>query len=402
MIEAISAGKPVLMLSGQGSQKPGMGADLMDLPEVRETFECASDVFGFDVADLVTGAEAEKLGVQAYFNTFGRKLVVEDGKVKGVLAEKENGDVLKVEAPVVMIATGGYANNSEFLYAVSETKNANIQALGMDCRAGDGIKMAKDAGAEMAEGLGTVMWCGPVTIGAVTATWTTDAYSAGVQPTLWLNESGSRFCKEDLWLDDFAGAGICVRNQEKTFALFTEADMLRWETDGPDGQVFSFGTPGTPLAKAREVLEKAEGCHVGDTLEDVCKEVGLDVAAVKATLEQYNGYCDVAVGLDGDDTSADEEFGKRAKYLHKMDAGPYWLCETADGFYTTCGGIKVNEKTQVLDKDGQVIVGLYAGGSDAGGLYGDSYDVKFAPGSQAAWAVNSGRLAMKDAAELLA
>ena len=33
MIEAISAGKPVLMLSGQGSQKPGMGADLMDLPE---------------------------------------------------------------------------------------------------------------------------------------------------------------------------------------------------------------------------------------------------------------------------------------------------------------------------------------------------------------------------------
>ena len=348
------------------------------------------------------GAEAEKLGVQAYFNTFGRKLVVEDGKVKGVLAEKENGDVLKVEAPVVMIATGGYANNSEFLYAVSETKNANIQALGMDCRAGDGIKMAKDAGAEMAEGLGTVMWCGPVTIGAVTATWTTDAYSAGVQPTLWLNESGSRFCQEDLWLDDFAGAGICVRNQEKTFALFTEADMLRWEAEGPDGQVFSFGTPGTPLAKAREVLDKAEGCHVGDSLEAVCKEVGLDPAAVKATVDQYNGYCEAAAGLDGDDTSADEEFGKRAKYLHKMDEGPYWLCETADGFYTTCGGIKVNEKTQVLDQDGQVIVGLYAGGSDAGGLYGDSYDVKFAPGSQAAWAVNSGRLAMKDAQELLA
>ncbi|WP_270298990.1 FAD-binding protein, partial [Eggerthella sinensis] len=348
------------------------------------------------------GEEAEKLGIEAHFNTFGRKLLVEDGKVAGVLAEKENGDVLKVEAPVVMIATGGYANNSEFLYAVSETKNANIQALGMDCRAGDGIKMAKDAGADMAEGLGTVMWCGPVTIGAVTATWTTDAYSAGVQPTLWLNEKGARFCKEDLWLDDFAGAGICVRNQEKTFALFTEADMKRWEADGPDGQVFSFGTPGTPLAKAREVLEKAEGCHVGDSIDAVCKEVGLDAAAVKATVDQYNGYCDAAAGLDGDDTSADEEFGKRAKYLHKMEEGPYWLCETADGFYTTCGGIKVNEKTQVLDEDGEVIVGLYAGGSDAGGLYGDSYDVKFAPGSQAAWAVNSGRLAMTDARTLLA
>lgn len=347
------------------------------------------------------GAEAEKLGVEARFKTFGRKIIIEDGKVAGLLAQTEKGDVIEVKAPVVVVGTGGYANNSDMLYSVSETKNANIQALGMDCRDGDGLKMAKDAGADFAEGLGTVMWCGPVTIGAVSATWTTDAYSAGVQPTLWLNEKGERFCKEDLWIDDFAGAGICVRNQEKTFALFTEADMKRWEEQGPDGQVFSFGTPGTPLSEARAVLEKAEGCHVGDTLEAVCKEAGLDADAVKATVEQYNGYCDAAAGLDGDDTSADEEFGKRAKYLHKMDEGPYWLCETADGFYTTCGGIRVNEKTQVLDAEGQVIGGLYAGGSDAGGLYGDSYDVKFAPGSQAAWAVNSGRLAMKDAKEYL-
>lgn len=347
------------------------------------------------------GAEAEKLGIEARFNTFGRKIIIEDGKVAGLLAETEKGDVIKVEAPVVIVGTGGYANNSEFLYAVSETKNENIQALGMDCREGDGIKMAKDAGADMAEGLGTVMWCGPVTIGAISATWTTDAYSAGVQPTLWLNEKGERFCKEDLWLDDFAGAGICVRNQVKTFVLFTEQDMLNWEASGPYGQVFSFGTPGTPLAEAREVLEKAEGCHVGDDLAALCEEVGLDAAAVKATVDQYNTYCAAAAGLDGDDTSADEEFGKRAKYLHAVDAGPYWLCEVADGFYTTCGGIKVNENTEVLNENGEVIPGLYAGGSDAGGLYGDSYDVKFAPGSQAAWAVNSGRMAAENAKEYL-
>lgn len=232
------------------------------------------------------GAEAERLGTEARFNTFGRQLIMEDGKVVGLLAEDEKGNVIKVEAPVVSIGTGGYANNHEFLYGVSETKNVNIQALGMECRDGDDVKMAKAAGAAMAEGLGTVMWCGPVTLGAVTATWTTDAYSAGVQPTLWLNQNGERFCKEDLWIDDFAGAGIAVRNQDRTFALFTETDMKRWEAQGPDGQVFSFGTSGTPLAKAREDLMNAEGCHVGD------------------------------------------------------------------GYYTTCGGIKVNEKTQILDEEG--------------------------------------------------
>lgn len=347
------------------------------------------------------GAEAEKLGIEARFDTFGRKIIIENGKVAGLLAETAKGEVIKVEAPVVIVGTGGYANNAEMLYGVSETRNENIQALGMDCRQGDGLKMAKNAGAEFAEGLGTVMWCGPVPIGAITATWTTDAYSAGVQPTLWLNEKGERYCKEDLWLDDFAGAGICVRNQQKTFVLFTEQDMLTWEKTGPYGQVFSFGTPGTPLAEARAVLEKCEACHIGATLDEVAKAAGLDASAVKATVDRYNGYCDAAAGADGEDVSIDAEFGKRAKYLHKVAEGPFWLCEVADGFYTTCGGIKVNEKIQVLDTKDEVIPGLYAGGSDAGGLYGDSYDVKYAPGSQAAWAVNSGRLAVKDAQKYL-
>lgn len=348
------------------------------------------------------GEEAQNLGVEAHFGYWGRRLLLnDDGSVAGLLAENADGEVLQVDAPVVMIATGGYANNNEFLYAVSETKNENIQAMGMPIREGDGIKMAKEAGAAMAEGLGTVMWCGPVPIGAIDATWTIDAYSAGVQPTVWLNELGERFCKEDLWIDDFAAAGICVRNQHKTYALFTEADMKRWEADGPYGQVFSFGTPGTPLAEARAVLEGASGVHVGDDLAALCEEVGLDAAAVQATVDRYNGYCDAAAGLDGEDTSADEEFGKKAKYLYKIEEGPFWLLETADGFYTTCGGIKVNEKVQVLNENGEVIPGLYAGGSDAGGLYGDSYDVKYAPGSQASWAVNSGRLAMKDAKEYL-
>lgn len=60
-LPAIASGVSVLMLSGQGAQKPGMGADLIDVPEVRATFECASDVLGYDVADLVLNAAPEKL-----------------------------------------------------------------------------------------------------------------------------------------------------------------------------------------------------------------------------------------------------------------------------------------------------------------------------------------------------
>lgn len=58
---ALDPAKPVFMLSGQGSQAVGMGADLMELAEVQEAFACASDAFGFDVAHLATHGSPEEL-----------------------------------------------------------------------------------------------------------------------------------------------------------------------------------------------------------------------------------------------------------------------------------------------------------------------------------------------------
>lgn len=60
-LEPLSSRGLVLMASGQGSQKPGMGADLLDIPEVAAVFECASDVLGRDVAALVREADADEL-----------------------------------------------------------------------------------------------------------------------------------------------------------------------------------------------------------------------------------------------------------------------------------------------------------------------------------------------------
>ena len=57
---------PVFLFSGQGAQKPGMGESLLGVAEVARTLECASDVLGFDVADVMLNAPAEKLNDTAY------------------------------------------------------------------------------------------------------------------------------------------------------------------------------------------------------------------------------------------------------------------------------------------------------------------------------------------------
>ena len=52
---------PVFMASGQGSQKPGMGADLLSVKEVADTVALAHDVFERDIAALLIDASSEEL-----------------------------------------------------------------------------------------------------------------------------------------------------------------------------------------------------------------------------------------------------------------------------------------------------------------------------------------------------
>lgn len=333
---------------------------------------------------------AENLGVQIELETPAKQLVMEDGKVAGVLAKRADGTVVKVEAPAVFLATGGYANNLDFLYAVSETHNELLAPQGMTGRDADGIKMARAAGADMAEGLGTVMWCGPVMVGS---TWAQPDYIASTQPVLWINQKCERFVNEDKWENDFARVGIAQRNQEHTYAVFCKGDLDAWENEGVYGTCFSFVSAGEPMSGFTEAVEALDSVHKADTVAELAEAVGLDTDALVAAVDQYNQYC--ADGYDPD-------FNKAPEKMHAIEEGPFYIAELADGYYCTVGGVKIDVDCQVIDTEGNPIPGLYAGGCDAGGLYGDAYDVNKAPGSQSSWANNSGRIAAQAAAQYIA
>lgn len=62
----------------------------------------------------------------------------------------------------------------------------------------------------------------------------------------------------------------------------------------------------------------------------------------------------------------------------------------------SASGVKVTKFMEVVNKDDRVIPGLYAIGHDAGGFYGDTYDLKVGEGSASSFAINGGRIAVKN------
>ncbi len=111
-------------------------------------------------------------------------------------------------------------------------------------------------------------------------------------------------------------------------------------------------------------------------------------SSLKATVEEYNRYC--AQGHD-------ELFAKDRRFLRPLIGPRYYAVRGRAVFLGTMGGIKVTEGLEVVDKKDNVIPGLYAGGFDAGGMYGDSYPIKSSSGLASAFALNSGRIAGKSA-----
>ena len=70
----------------------------------------------------------------------------------------------------------------------------------------------------------------------------------------------------------------------------------------------------------------------------------------------------------------------------KIEGGPYYTVKLTFATVLTMGGIRVNDKCQVVDAYGKAIPGLYAAGETTGGVHGNMY----MGGCAIAWAFTSG------------
>lgn len=96
-----------------------------------------------------------------------------------------------------------------------------------------------------------------------------------------------------------------------------------------------------------------------DTLADLTKQIDMKPEVLEDTIKKYNSYVDAG---------EDPEFGKSAFNL-KCEVAPFYATPRKLAIHHTIGGLKIDTKARVINKDGDVIKGLYAAGEVAGGIH---------------------------------
>jgi fumarate reductase flavoprotein subunit len=337
-------------------------------------------------------ARARENGVDIRTSTEAKKIIKEGNLIAGVITEKD-GKTEQIGAKAVIIASGGYGNNREWIkkYAGFEL-GVNAIPIGNVNKVGDGIRMAWEVGAAE-EGMGVLQFfrVGPMGPGTHMKG---HLECAAAQPDLWINQRGERFCDEGIAFNDtFEGNAVASLKEGYCFSIFDETAKQRMVEHGIERNMACKNPPGTRLINFDRELKTAlargnPDVFVADSIEELAQKINVDPSMLKATLEEYNCFCE---------KGHDALFAKQPQYLRPLKGPRFYAIKNYTVFLGTLGGIKINHRMEALDDEENVIPGLYAVGTDAGGMYGDSYSFQYSSGATLGFAVNSGRIAGRNA-----
>lgn len=336
-------------------------------------------------------ARARELGVEIYLQTAANKILMQDGRVAGIVVTDADGEQVRIGAKAVIVGTGGYAKNPEMINRFS-TWDCGDQMInvGGEGNTGDGLSMMFEVGAVPWSSIGTMLLF-PFMRGK---TVTSHTNTAGFQPYLWVNREGRR-CTNEICGLNFGNAGDVVAGLPGSmfWTILDTAQVNHLVTDGCEVGLGVYVRTGEKLVNLPAELEAdvaAGTVFKADTLEELAPQLGVDPEVLVSEVAAYNRAC-----AEGKDTKFHKE-----KYLIPVQEGPFYAIKMEPGIMVTMGGIKINENMQVIGEDGQPIEGLYSVGCDAGGLFGDSY-ILTVPGSANGFALTSGWLAADHAAETI-
>ncbi|MGX6962922.1 flavocytochrome c [Vagococcus xieshaowenii] len=284
------------------------------------------------VAGLLRNLEERAIPLYTYSDV--KEITMKDGKVSGVEVNLNEKEDKEIKADAVIVATGGFGANFDMLTGYNKSLGKFV-TTNQPGSTGDGIKMAQADGADVVDMAEIQIH---PTVEQDTAMLITEAVRG--EGAILVSDEGKRFVNE-METRDNVSAAILELAQPSAYLIF-------------DGGVKERVT-------AINFYEEAGLTTKAKSVAALASAIGLNKSTLEETVKEWNQSV-------ADQT--DKAFGRETGMKHDLSTGEFYAIKIAPGIHHTMGGLKINANTQVLDKDGKAIPGLFAAGEVTGGVHG--------------------------------
>ncbi len=296
---------------------------------------------------------AAQLGIEVEYDAEVRDLDVRDGLFQSATVV-QNGQQRQVGAKCVVVASGGFESNIEWLKQAWGPTAENFLIRGTPYNMGVMLKVLSGKGAKT---IGDPTQCHCVAIDARSPKFDggictrVDCVSLGIV----VNRDGQRFYDEgeDFWPKRYAIWGRLVAGQPDQIAY----SIIDSKALG------KFMPPVFPPTKANSIRELAQ-------------TVGLDPAALETTVQGFNAAVRPGTFDHSKLDNCMTEGLKPAKthWALPIDTPPYFAYPLRPGITFTYLGVAVNERAQLLMQDDKPSANILAAGEImAGSILGKGY-----------------------------
>jgi succinate dehydrogenase/fumarate reductase flavoprotein subunit len=316
--------------------------------------------------------------IQTSFETSAKRLLqTADGRVCGVLAEKDGRQFAIGARQGVILACGGFEAAEDMKRQYFQGRDVLSAAfLG---NTGDGIRMAQAVGAGLWH-----MWHYHGTYGlrhvdpdypygirlARLPDWIPgDAHPDGMaMPWIVVDRDGRRFMNEyPPYVQDTGHRPMEHYDASRNIFPRIPATMI---FDENGRKLYPVGLPnfndtGVSLEWSPDNLAEVELgiLHKADTIEELAKAIDVSAADLRDTVDRWNAACR---------SRNDAEFGRPMPSMVEVLTPPFYHAPVWPIVSNTQGGPVHDEHWRVLDAFGQPIPGLYEAG-ELGGIFGFLY-----------------------------
>jgi len=317
-------------------------------------------------------AVLEKNAADIRLETPVKEIIMEDGKAVGVVAVHQGKEVRIGANLGILVNAGGFSQNQAMRdkympktrveWSNGIESNTGDMHVEMERIGGVLAHMDEMVGFQMtpAEGWGELY----VKFGTQSVTARPHAIQVDQSGVRYMNEGGSYelFCENMIKRDDVVPA-------IPSYAILDSQAIEKYPLADKKG-------PKIP-AKWYETnfIKQA------NTIEDLAKLIDVDPAALRATVDRWNGFVDKGVDEDfhrGErayDNWLGDPFFKDGpnKSMGKIIKPPFYALKIVPGDVGTWGGIVTDTDARVVHSDGTPIPGLYACGISTASAMGRVY-----------------------------